>query len=70
MLCMLCGCAQRASEACVKCAEPAAKYYCNVCKLWDDHPDKPVYHCADCGICRKGVGLGKDYFHCKVSGGG
>ena len=66
MLCMLCGYAQRAGEMCVKCGESAARYYCNICKLWNDDPNKSIYHCNDCGICRVGEGLGKDFFHCKV----
>ncbi|KAL8952609.1 MAG: hypothetical protein Q9222_001483 [Ikaeria aurantiellina] len=66
MLCMFCGCAQVASEACVQCGERSARYYCSVCKLWDDHPGKRIYHCNDCGICRIGEGLGKDFFHCKI----
>jgi uncharacterized CHY-type Zn-finger protein len=67
MLCMVCGCAQRAGEFCVECGERTAWYYCSVCKLWDNDPNKSIYHCSDCGICRKGRGLGKDFFHCKVS---
>ena len=67
MLCMLCGCAQPASEECALCGERGAWYYCDVCKLWDDDPEKSIYHCNDCGICRIGKGLGKDFFHCKVS---
>lgn len=67
MLCMLCGCAQRASDACVRCGQSAAYYYCGICKLWNDDPNKPIYHCPDCGLCRVGQGLGKDFFHCKVS---
>lgn len=66
MLCMLCGLAQLASEECAHCGVPAARYYCGVCKLWDDDPKKSIYHCNDCGICRVGQGLGKDYYHCKV----
>ena len=66
MLCMLCGCAQAASEECALCSKRAAWYYCDVCKLWDDDPEKSIYHCNDCGICRVGKGLGKDFFHCKV----
>jgi uncharacterized CHY-type Zn-finger protein len=66
MLCMLCGSAQRAGEFCVECGERTAWYYCGVCKLWDNDPNKNIYHCNDCGICRKGRGLGKDFFHCKV----
>ncbi|PNY27956.1 RING finger protein [Tolypocladium capitatum] len=67
MLCMLCGTPQRASDVCINCGEIAAQYYCNICKLWENRKSKPIYHCNDCGICRRGLGLGKDFFHCKVS---
>lgn len=67
MLCMLCKCAQRAGEVCVKCGARAAWYYCGVCHLWDDDTNKSIYHCNDCGICRVGRGIGKDFFHCKAS---
>ncbi|RFU73302.1 chy zinc finger containing [Trichoderma arundinaceum] len=66
MLCMLCATPQKASEACNNCGEIAAQYYCNICKLWENRPNKPIYHCNDCGICRRGMGLGKDFFHCKT----
>ncbi|KAI5862386.1 zf-CHY-domain-containing protein [Durotheca rogersii] len=66
MLCMFCGTAQRASDVCISCSASASRYYCSICKLWNDDPDKPVYHCNDCGICRIGRGLGKDFFHCKT----
>ena len=67
MLCMLCCCPQPAAEECKDCGVPGARYYCGVCKLWDDDPRKSIYHCNDCGICRVGQGLGKDFYHCKVS---
>ena len=66
MLCMFCGSAQPASGHCTRCGEPSARYYCIVCKFWDNTPGKSIYHCNDCGICRVGEGLGKDFFHCKV----
>lgn len=66
MLCMFCGAAQRAGEACMSCGETAAMYYCTICKLWNNDPDRSIYHCPDCGICRVGRGLGKDFFHCKA----
>ena len=66
MLCMLCGRPQPASGECAQCGHHAAWYYCDICKLWDDSPDKRIYHCSECGICRIGEGLGKDFFHCKV----
>lgn len=69
MLCMLCGYAQPASQLCKNCGEVAALYYCSTCKLWDNDTSKSIYHCHDCGICRVGQGLGKDFFHCKVRRG-
>jgi uncharacterized CHY-type Zn-finger protein len=66
MLCMLCGTPQRASDMCINCGEISAHYFCNICKLWENRKSKPIYHCNDCGICRRGLGLGKDFFHCKV----
>ena len=66
MLCMPCGTAQPAAEICRNCGEISAWYYCGICKLWDNDPTKRIYHCDDCGICRIGEGLGKDYYHCKV----
>lgn len=66
MLCMLCGHPQPADQDCRKCGEQSAQYYCDICKLWDNDSKKSIYHCNDCGICRIGQGLGKDFFHCKV----
>jgi hypothetical protein len=65
MLCMLCNTPQPVAQSCRMCAQQAAFYYCGVCKLWNNDPQKSVYHCDDCGICRLGEGLGKDFFHCK-----
>ena len=66
MLCMFCNCVQKASGICTECDQSAAWYYCDVCKLWDDNPNRSIYHCDDCGICRVGEGLGKDFHHCQV----
>ncbi|KAK9854066.1 hypothetical protein MYU51_004779 [Penicillium brevicompactum] len=66
MLCMLCGHAQPAAEICRRCDEQTAQYYCDICKLWDNDSKKSIYHCDDCGICRIGQGLGKDFFHCQT----
>jgi uncharacterized CHY-type Zn-finger protein len=65
MLCMLCQTPQPAADKCVSCEEYAAYYYCPKCKLWDNDSNKRIYHCDDCGICRLGEGLGKDFAHCK-----
>ncbi|KAJ9642347.1 hypothetical protein H2199_004727 [Coniosporium tulheliwenetii] len=65
MLCMLCATPQPAAECCGNCGQQAAWYYCGICKLWDDDGSKRIYHCEDCGICRRGAGIGKDFIHCK-----
>ena len=67
MLCVVCGTPQPARQDCKQCGTCAAAYYCNICKLWDDDATKDIYHCDDCGICRRGKGLGTDFVHCKVS---
>lgn len=67
MLCMVCGTPQKAGDSCSNCHTESACYYCDICKLWDNNSKKQIYHCADCGICRRGAGLGKDFYHCKVS---
>ncbi|KAK6921197.1 Zinc finger, CHY-type [Dillenia turbinata] len=65
MMCMRCLEIQTVGPNCVT---PAcngfamAKYYCNICKFFDD--ERIVYHCPFCNLCRLGKGLGVDYFHC------
>lgn len=66
MLCMLCKTPQKVGQVCKSCQVQAGCYYCAICKLWNNDPAKSVYHCDDCGICRLGEGLGKDFFHCKT----
>ncbi|KAJ9656836.1 hypothetical protein H2198_004724 [Neophaeococcomyces mojaviensis] len=66
MLCMLCRAPQPVGQVCRNCSVEVACYYCPVCKLWNNDPEKSIYHCDDCGICRLGQGLGKDFFHCKT----
>ncbi|KAK9705201.1 hypothetical protein RND81_07G040400 [Saponaria officinalis] len=39
-----------------------SKYYCGICKFFDD--ERSVYHCPFCNLCRVGKGLGSDFFHC------
>ncbi|KZV21692.1 hypothetical protein F511_02850 [Dorcoceras hygrometricum] len=39
-----------------------ARFYCSICKLFDD--ERQIYHCPFCNLCRVGKGLGLDYFHC------
>lgn len=65
MMCMRCLKIQAVGP---RCTTPScdgfsmAKYYCNICKFFDD--ERNVYHCPFCNLCRVGKGLGIDYFHC------
>ena len=45
-----------------------SSYYCSICHLWENNPNKSIYHCVDCKICRIGKGLGIDFFHCPTCG--
>ena len=62
---MVCQKVQPVGQECIDCHAIMARYYCPDCKLWDNDPNKSIFHCHDCGICRVGKGLGKDFFHCK-----
>ncbi|XP_052154335.1 zinc finger protein BRUTUS-like [Oryza glaberrima] len=65
MMCMVCLKVQPVGP---NCQTPScnglsmAKYYCNICKFFDD--ERTVYHCPFCNLCRLGKGLGVDFFHC------
>jgi hypothetical protein len=65
MICMLCSQIQQSSQTCINCQATMSTYYCDICHLWDSTEDSPIYHCNDCGICRRGEGLDKDNFHCQ-----
>jgi len=67
--CMRCGALQPASKCCLnpKCelqGAPFGKYYCKICNLYDDKPNKNIFHCPFCNVCKIGKGLGIDYRHC------
>jgi iron-sulfur cluster repair protein YtfE (RIC family) len=64
ILCMRCLKEQAPAESCCACKERFSRYVCLICKLYDDAPDRDIYHCGYCNVCRVGKGLGIDYFHC------
>lgn len=70
MLCMHCDTLQPVGQTCTNtsCGKQMARYYCAVCKFWDDDPDKHIYHCPYCKMCRIGRGLDIDFFHCHECG--
>ncbi|CAM9754587.1 unnamed protein product, partial [Heterosigma akashiwo] len=40
------------NKACKYSKEPLSRYYCAICKLFDDAPGKAIYHCPYCNLCR------------------
>ncbi|CAA7013653.1 unnamed protein product [Microthlaspi erraticum] len=64
MMCMKCLIIQPIGASCsnASCSSSMGKYYCKICKLFDD--EREIYHCPYCNLCRVGKGLGIDYFHC------
>ncbi|KMZ67425.1 hypothetical protein ZOSMA_269G00160 [Zostera marina] len=65
MMCMQCLVIQPIGPTCTtpSCHQfTMAKYYCSICKFFDD--ERMVYHCPSCNLCRVGKGLGIDFFHC------
>ncbi|XP_068642965.1 zinc finger protein BRUTUS-like isoform X1 [Aristolochia californica] len=65
MMCMRCLKIQPIGPFCKtpSCEEfSMAKYYCSICKFFDD--ERTVYHCPFCNLCRLGNGLGTEFFHC------
>ncbi|KAF2840639.1 zf-CHY-domain-containing protein [Patellaria atrata CBS 101060] len=65
MYCMLCSTPQPVGDMCRNCGVSPGWYYCDICHLWEDDALRRIYHCNDCGICRIGEGLGRDFNHCK-----
>ncbi|CAD8045758.1 unnamed protein product [Paramecium sonneborni] len=64
--CRKCFCEQPPTNQCIQCGIQFAKYFCSICKLYDDDPLKDVYHCDECKMCRRGIK--EQNFHCKVCG--
>ncbi|KAH7331508.1 hypothetical protein KP509_20G037100 [Ceratopteris richardii] len=65
MMCMRCLKVQPISQYCITPSCEGfcmARYFCSICKLFDD--SREIYHCPSCNLCRVGKGLGIDFFHC------
>ena len=60
MRCMACGTKQAVGAACTACGTALARYYCSICHLFDDDPDRDIYHCPFCNFCRR-VSLVADF---------
>ncbi|GAB4840321.1 hypothetical protein Ancab_021088 [Ancistrocladus abbreviatus] len=65
MMCMSCLTTQPVGPVCMTLScrgLSMAKYYCSICKFFDD--ERTIYHCPFCNLCRLGKGLGSDFYHC------
>ena len=64
VVCSKCDSRQNISNECVHCGVRFAKYYCHICKFFDDRIERNYYHCDKCGICR--VAENRKYIHCDM----
>lgn len=64
MMCMFCQYLQPIQQTCAnpECRKEMGRYYCDVCKFVDNTPNKLIFHCNECGLCR--VGKIDEFFHC------
>ncbi|CAD8071341.1 unnamed protein product [Paramecium sonneborni] len=62
--CRNCLCEQPPTNQCISCGIQFAKYFCSICKLYDDDSTKDIFHCDKCKMCRRGVQ--EQLFHCNV----
>ncbi|XP_042481824.1 probable E3 ubiquitin-protein ligase RZFP34 isoform X2 [Macadamia integrifolia] len=66
VICSLCGTEQEVQQFCINCGVCIGKYFCEICKLFDDDMSKKQFHCHGCGICR--IGGRENFFHCYKCG--
>lgn len=61
IVCLLCNARQPVNRCCASCGVEFGRYFCSICRLYDDK-DKKQFHCDQCGICR--VDGRENFFHC------
>lgn len=66
VVCSLCNTEQNVQQNCSNCGVCMGKYFCDICKFFDDDVSKHQYHCYGCGICR--IGGKENYYHCNTCG--
>ncbi|CAN8063673.1 unnamed protein product [Agarophyton chilense] len=64
VLCTVCMTEQPIAPECNHCSTRFAGYYCSKCRFFDNSPNKHIYHCDRCHVCRLGKGIGIDIYHC------
>jgi hypothetical protein len=62
IICKKCNTIQDKSNKCIKCNIEFAKYFCDICCLYQTNDDINIYHCDKCKVCR--IGKREDYLHC------
>lgn len=67
IVCLECNTKQSVSNECINCKIQFAKYFCEICRLYDDDNSKNIFHCDECGLCR--IGKREEYFHCNICNG-
>lgn len=62
--CMVCNVDQPISNECInmKCKATFGEYYCPKYRMFDNTPNKVMYHCDDCNACL--LGKREDHQHC------
>ncbi|KAL2548377.1 CHY-type/CTCHY-type/RING-type Zinc finger protein [Forsythia ovata] len=66
IICSLCDTEQEVQQFCNNCGVCMGRYFCGICKLFDDDISKGQFHCSGCGICR--IGGSENFFHCDNCG--
>lgn len=69
VLCMACNAIQPAGQHCTspQCQNRSlGSYFCGVCKFYDNDPDKAIFHCEFCQVCK--LGRKSESFHCHACG--
>lgn len=64
MMCFFCSTIQPVAQNCAHCHKVMAKYFCPVCKFWDDDEKKVIWHCEQCGLCRVSTNHAQE--HCNL----
>ncbi|EDO30561.1 predicted protein [Nematostella vectensis] len=59
--CLQCNNIQDVASSCEECETKFGRYFCEICRLFDDQ-EKGQFHCDACGICR--IGGRKNFYHC------
>jgi hypothetical protein len=69
VLCMACNAIQPAGQHCTspQCQDRSlGSYFCGTCKFYDNDPEKAIFHCEFCQVCK--LGKKSESFHCHACG--